>query len=182
MASVTSFLRGVRNGLLGVLELSNPKESKPPHWFIQFVLFVIKVLQLYSFVTTSFDGFTWPSSLSPIQSISSLTTVSGYNNWVSKEQIILGVWVTLAWILILFVLLTWGTYCYSVNNFPVIWPLKVLNLMGRLSAGFLFIPLLQFLIQGSSCANTQGGNCSSFGTYGQIVMCSLGEWYVCVFS
>jgi hypothetical protein len=75
---IVGFLRQVRNGILGVLEISEEKGSgKPASPYIQWATVFISTVQMLSFVTASLDTSPWPPSLSPIETISSLTNLRG---------------------------------------------------------------------------------------------------------
>ena len=58
------------------------------------------------------------------------------------------------WTSVFALLLTWGIYCFSKHDFPSLWPLVVLRSMANLSAGVLFIPLLQMLLTFSDCTHS----------------------------
>ena len=58
--------------------------------------------------------------------------------------------------LVLFLLLVWGIVCFIQNDFWILWPLHVIKFMGELSAGLLFIPLLQILLQ-ADCSTAHTG-------------------------
>lgn len=40
-------------------------------------------------------------------------------------------------------LLAYGMAAFSANRYPLLWPLRALRVMGSLSGGILYIPLLQ---------------------------------------
>ena len=75
---ILGFFRHARNGVLGVLEISEEKAStKPSSAPVQWFSVFLSSIQMLSFVTASLDTSPWPPSLSPIETISSLTNLRG---------------------------------------------------------------------------------------------------------
>jgi hypothetical protein len=62
-------------------------------------------------------------------------------------------YLSLLYVSVLVGLFVWAIYCFVLNNWPVLWPLKMLRSMGSLSATTLFIPLLYLLVSGFSCGD-----------------------------
>jgi hypothetical protein len=172
MESVVTFFLLLRNGLLGVLELSEKRTTPAPELW-QRVARIVSLFQMLSFVVQTVKDKPWPASLSPAEVVSSLTNLKGYHRWISSGAATAAVWVGMVWVGMLLLLLSWGIWCFSKNTFPFLWPLKVLRTMGQLSSGLLFIPLLQMLLQ-SSCAQLQNvPACSSWGNATQIAISIL---------
>lgn len=151
MVDILSFLRGLKSGVLGVLEVSEKKGGKPAHSYVQALFVLANLFQLLSFVTSDMPSSSWPSSLSPVETLSSLTNVRGYKRFITPLAIQAALWVALLWVIVYFTALAWGVACFSKNTFPVMWPLYLLRTMILLSSGLLFIPLLQILLT-SSCS------------------------------
>ena len=165
--NLVAFFRGLKNGVLGVLEISEKKNTKPQHKVIQVAALLLALLQLLSFVTSDLATSKWPSSLSPIQTITSLTNMSGYKRYVSPGALQAAVWVAILWTGVLVVVMVWGVWCFSKNSFPFLWPLDLLTFMGYLSSDLLFIPLLQILLN-ADCALAYADGCTAFGQYSQL--------------
>ena len=126
------------------------------------------MLQLTSFVTMDYPGLKpWPETMKPFEFVASLTNVRGYDAFMSESIFFaLTWWIAFVWTSVLASILVWGVYCFSQNDFPFLWPLVVLRTMGNLSAGVLFIPLLQMLLSFNGCSTT----CSPTMTFIQIVV------------
>ena len=59
----------------------------------------------------------------------------------------------LIYVALLMSLFVWALVCFVRNEWPVLWPLKVLRAMGGLSATTLFIPLFYLLMSGYNCGD-----------------------------
>ena len=83
-SSFSSFgaaFRFIKNGLLGVLEIAEQRGSVPPP-VIQLFTTCLSIFQMFSFVTQNAGAYSWPPSLSPLAITSSLTSVSGYRQYM----------------------------------------------------------------------------------------------------
>ena len=184
LANIVPFFIHARNGLLGVLELSEKeRDTQQTNSWVQILFLLISLFQMLSFVTMDLpSGSSWPLSMSPAEVVSSLTSVRGYTRWVSPGALTGAIWVGTIWVGVLILLLAWGVYMFAKNRIAYLWPLRVLRFMGRISAGILFIPLLQMLLQ-SSCARLQGvAECSEFGVASQIAVSVVFSFFLLLVS
>lgn len=161
--------------------MSDRKGGKPSHAYLQALIVLANMFQLLSFVTADMATSPWPSSLSPFETLSSLTNLRGYKRFVSSVAVQAAVWVALLWVLVYFAALAWGVACFSKNSFPVMWPLYLLRSMMTLSSGLLFIPLLQILLT-SSCALMFSSACTTYGFYGQLAVTILAAIFIIVMA
>lgn len=120
-------------------------------------------------MTATSNEYSWPASLSPLRITSSLTSTSGYRIYMSSTFSLVLVWMGFLWVSVLIALMAWGISCFAANDFPTLWPLKVLRMMSNLSSGVLFVPLLQIILQ-TSCSSAQGSECSAWADVIQIVL------------
>ena len=167
-SSLSAALRFLKTGLLGVLEISEQR-SAPALPAISIALTLLSIFQMFSFVTANSSAYDWPQSLAPLSITSSLTSVSGYRAYMSTNFSVALVWASFAWVGLLGALIVWGIACFAANEFPVLWPLTLLKVAGNLSAGVLFIPLLQAILQ-TSCSEAQQTTCSHAGDVAEIIL------------
>ena len=114
---------------------------------------VIKLLQMISFVLASHAGLHWLPTIGPLRTVSGLTTVAGYLDLFSSSVYLAFFYLSLIYVAVFVSLFGWAITCFVRNNWPVLWPLKVLRAMGGLSATTLFIPLLYLLMSGFNCGD-----------------------------
>jgi hypothetical protein len=122
---VIGFFRALKSGVLGVLEVSEKKGGKPAHTYFQVLVMLANLFQMLSFVTSDMSTSPWPSSLSPLETLSSLTNLRGYKRFVAPMAIQAAVWVALLWVVVFFSALAWGVVCFSKNAFPFMWPVRL---------------------------------------------------------
>lgn len=96
------FFRTVRNGILGVLEISEEKGGKPASRPFQWLSVLLTLTQLLSFVTANVGTSVWPSSLSPVETIASLTNLRGYKRFVATPFVTAAIWLAFTWTTVLF--------------------------------------------------------------------------------
>ena len=89
--------------------------------------------------------------------MSELTTVAGYvdQGWLTPSAYLSLYYVSLCWVAVLVCLFAYTTRAFYVNDFPVLWPLRVLRGMGSLSASVLYIPLVYLLLSGFTCGTQE---------------------------
>lgn len=137
-----NFMRALRNikaGILGSLEITERRAQKPTHPYLQAVSVFINIVQMLSFIVSDFSTSSWPSSLSPVETISSFTNFKGYRRYISAGYMQAAVWLALIWTTTLIAIMIWGCWCFAKNSYPVLWPLHVLKAMGTFSSNLLFV-------------------------------------------
>jgi len=89
----------------------------------------------------------------PIELSAGVFSSDFLHRWYKYQLYLAAFWCALVWVLTLMALLAYGVACFVKNKFPSLAPLKLLRVMGNLSAGPLFIPLLQTLLSTFQCAD-----------------------------
>jgi hypothetical protein len=165
-ASIALVIKTVKTGLFGVLVISARNQSSA-RWVPVVSLFV-RLWQMLSFVTNRRTGSPWSWAIVPLEGLSSFTNLRGYTGLAPGGAASITdftFYASVGWVSTLIFLLAWGIFCFARNSFPFMWPLKVLSIMGNMSASIFFIPLLQMLLSPLSCANCVGecASCSDTG-------------------
>jgi hypothetical protein len=106
---------------------------------------VVRVVQMLGFVLTSKYGEPWPSTLAPLEIIFNVFNTNFVQRWYKYQLYLVLYYLAFAWVVLLVVLMSYGITGFIRNKFPTLVPLRVLQFIGNLSAGPLYIPLLQMV-------------------------------------
>ena len=149
---LSSLLRDMRLGLFSaMLTMATKKSQNTPSW-ITHLLALVKAVQMLAFVLSSKYGKPWPSYFVQLNTVVSISNLSIMNYVQSTTFIALVYYGAVAWVILLLSLMIYAVGSFLANNFPFLWPFRLLRIMGGLSAGILFIPLLQMLLAAYGCS------------------------------
>jgi hypothetical protein len=143
---LSEFLTLFKAGLLGVLAISAREGGFSSGWLPWFEQ-LSRAWQMLSFVTDNTLGAVWPASVTFIDSANAFTNLRGYaGSFPSGAFTDAAFYASAAWVATLVALLGWGIFNFARDSIPFLQPLRVLRVMANLSAGVLFIPMLQLLL------------------------------------
>jgi hypothetical protein len=132
-----------KSGLFGCMFIMNKKMSTSA--LRTRIDLLVRVVQMLGFVVTSKYGVPWPSSMTPIELAFNITNTNFLQKWYKYQLYLFFYYAAFTWVLLLVLLMGYGIGGFMRNNFPSLIPLKVLRVIGNLSAGPLYIPLLQIV-------------------------------------
>lgn len=107
---------------------------------------------MFAFVLSDKFGAPWPSYYAGIHTTAGVVSLSALH-WIQIPSIF-GViyFAAVSWVVVLLGLLVYAITSFMRGQFPYLWPFRLLRFMGALSAGILFIPLLQLVLGSFQCA------------------------------
>jgi hypothetical protein len=142
-----------RTGLFGCMFIMSKKVSTST--LRTHIDLIVRVIQMLGFVVTSKYGTPWPSTIAPIEMALNVFNSNFLQKWY-KYQMYLGLYyVAFSWVVLLVVLMAYGITGFIRNKFPSLAPLRVLQIIGNISSGPLYIPLLQIVRKHSNKQCTQ---------------------------
>jgi hypothetical protein len=142
----------------------------------------VRLCQLLSFPLTSpSTSANFKSTIQPIKVLSAFTTPQRFLPDVQSIVWVSLFFVTIAWTVLLLLLILWAGVSFLHDNFIALWPLKLLRGMGLLSVSILFQPLFGMLLSPFRCQDPgymswtlSGWNCKGAGIISlQAVGCLL---------
>jgi hypothetical protein len=132
-----------KSGLFGCMFIMSKKASTST--LRTRIDLVIRVVQMMGFVLTSKFGEPWPSTMAPLEMIFNVFNTNFLQKWYRYQAYVALYYFAFAWVVLLVVLMAYGITGFIRNKFPSLLPLRVLQLIGNLSAGPLYIPMLQMV-------------------------------------
>ena len=177
--NIAATFRLLRNGILNVLAISDMR-PKPPPTYLTILRFCFTIAQLISFIVRSdLGGPPWTGAMAPFSIAVSFTTLNGYQSYFDTGAFaLIAWWIAIVWTGLVLGLLIYGVFCFAKNEFPWVLPLKIIRIMGNLSSGVLFIPLLQMLLSTTTCTAL----CGPTMTIVQIVISALAALFLSALS
>jgi hypothetical protein len=140
---LTVALYSLRTGLFGCMFIMSKKASVSA--FRTHVEVVVRIVQMLGFVLTNKYGTEWPSAIAPLEVMFNVFNTNFLQRWYKYQMYLVGYYLAFTWVVLLVVLMAYGITGFIRNKFPTLVPLRVLQLIGNLSAGPLYIPLLQMV-------------------------------------
>lgn len=169
---LAGLLRSVKTGLFGTLMLMSKRQgaSASSSWET-YLDTGVRVAQMFSFVVSTRVGAPWPQAMVALTSFSGIFSFEFLSVWYRKQLFEAAWYASFVWVILLGALLLYGVVAFSKNSFPFLWPLRILRILGQLSATVAFIPLLNLLLSSFQCGTktsnlfwSQGGfDCNSGG-------------------
>lgn len=111
----------------------------------------VRIAQMFSFVVSSRVGAPWPQAMVALTSFSSIFSFEFLAVWYRRQLYEAAWYSAFIWVILLLLLLLYGVIAFSRNSFPFLWPLRILRVLGQLSATVAFIPLLNLLLSSFQC-------------------------------
>jgi hypothetical protein len=143
LGRLSSAWSSLKTGLFGCMFIMSKKASTSA--FRTRIDLVIRVIQMLGFVLTSKYGEPWPSSMAPVEVMFNVFNANFLQRWYKYQLYLVAYYFAFAWVVLLVSLLTYGITGFIRNKFPSMLPLRALQFIGNLSAGPLYIPLLQMV-------------------------------------
>lgn len=180
---VSRFLYDVRSGVFGTLYVLQRKTVS--HSARTLFLLCITLMQMFHFVVSEQAGFVWrEGSVGTVRNIIAFAVPANYYNALvdGPQAAIIAYYCAVTWTSMFVLLFAWASVSFAHKTFAAMWPLHVLRIVGKLSTGVLFIPLLTLLLSGFSCNSSQasvnlwtasGIDCSSPGYIVQNIVVAL---------
>jgi len=147
-------LSSARTAFFGVMHLAARKGGMP-QWLV-YAQMLLKVVQLLAFVFhEKASSSSWSPSLGWWRSITTLSNLSIFAALRSAAFHAVLYFAAVCIVLLLVGLLAFGVASFA-STVTVLWPLRLLRLIGTLVAGVFYIPLLQILLSAFNCYTLAG--------------------------
>ena len=140
---VVAAMNLVRTGVFGCLLLVGKKLTVTP--LRTKVEFVVLAAQMAAFVVAPGVGLPWPEAVVPLEVAVNVFDASVLTRWYKESAYAALLYIAIAWVLLLLGLFVYGIVGFIRNKFHSLMPLRLLKLVGALSAGPLYIPLQQLV-------------------------------------
>jgi hypothetical protein len=155
---LTVFWNAFKTGIFGCMFIMSKKVTVSA--IRTHIDLAVRVAQMMGFILTSKYGAQWPAAIAPLDVVFNIFNSSFLQRWY-KYQLYLGMYYTaFGLVALLAALMAYGITGFIRNKFPTLAPLRVLQVIGNLAAGPLYIPLLQMVSRnpapyGSGCKRRQ---------------------------
>jgi hypothetical protein len=163
----TRLVKALRTGLFGTLTIISKKVDSRA-WRVYANMFLI-FLQMSSFCfTTEPIASMFKPTITPVRALASIISISHWAPWIGSAATVAVWYFSIVWVLVFLLLLAWSMYSFIHNDFVVLFPLRILRVMGQLSSGFFFIPLVASLMSIFSCSSTDPNNVNAWLALGYV--------------
>jgi len=159
---LSSLVKNLKTGLFGALFIMSKKISSRP-WQVG-ANTIIMFLQMLAFVfTTPPMTNNFKDTIAPVRFVVGLFNPQRWLPFLTSTFYVVLWFMAVAWVVTFLALMVWSMYSFVHNNFAVVFPLRILRVMGQLSAGILFMPLVTLLMGTFQCGSPADGTWSVGG-------------------